>query len=115
MSDDVRNAATAAGTGAGIGGVSGLLRMLLLNRSGGWAAYFSVLSASVLIGIVVGLLATSITIEGQHLSIAMQWAAIIISSIVSNDLLTGLRALGTEFAADPLALLQRVVAAIRGR
>ena len=115
LSDDVRTAAAAAGTGAGIGGASGLLRVILLNKNGGWTAYLSILSASVMVGVLTGLVSSSVLIDGTHLSLATQWASIIIASIVSNDLLTGLRNLGTEFASDPLALVQRLWGAFRGR
>jgi hypothetical protein len=114
VTDELKTAAEVAGTGAGIGGVTGVLRMVILGQPGGLPAYLSILAASVLVGMLAGLMASSVAIEGAPLSERMQWAIIIVAGLVAKDFLTGLRAIGIEFASDPLALIIRIIKAIRG-
>ncbi len=115
MSDDLKAAAEVAGTGAGIGGVTGVIRMVALGQAGGWAAWFSITVASLLVGMLAGLCASSVSVDGAPMSEKMQWAIIIIAGLVAKDFLTGLRAIGDEFAHDPLALVLRIIRAIRGQ
>ena len=115
MTSELKQAADVAATSAGIGGITGVVRMLVLGQPGGFVAYLSIMAASVGVGIFAGLLASSITVEGSIMSEKMQWAIVIVSSLLAKDLMTGLRSLGSEFAADPVALLLRIIKALRGR
>ncbi len=115
MQDEVKAAAEVAGAGAGIGGVSGLVRMIVLGQPGGLPAYVSILVASVFVGMLSGLVASSVSLDGGPLSEKMQWALIIVAGVIAKDLLTGLRTIGSEFATDPLALFLRIIKALRGK
>jgi hypothetical protein len=113
VKDDVGVAATIAGTSAGIGGLTGFLRIVIFGQSGGFLAWLSILAASVFVGMLAGLISSSVVVDGVQLSEKMQWAVIIISSLVAKDLLSGLRSLGSEFASDPIALICRIVRGFR--
>lgn len=115
MQEDVKAAVEVAGTGAGLGGATGVVRMVVLGQPGGFPAYVSILVASLFVGMLAGLVASSIKVEGAALSEKLQWACIIISALTAKDLMTGLRTIGTEFATDPLAIFFRIVKALRGK
>jgi uncharacterized membrane protein YeaQ/YmgE (transglycosylase-associated protein family) len=115
VTDDIKAAAEVAAAGAGIGAATGVVRVIVLGQAGGLGAYLSVVIASILVGVLAGLMASSIAIDGSAMSQKMQWVVVIVSSVVAKDFLTGLRAIGSEFASDPLALVIRIVKAIRGK
>ena len=115
MNDDIKAAMEVAAVGAGIGAATGVVRVIVLGQTGGLGAYLSVVTASVLVGVLAGLAASSIAIDGSAMSQKMQWVVVIVSSVVAKDFLTGLRAIGSEFASDPLALVIRIVNGVRGK
>jgi hypothetical protein len=114
MNDDIKTAAETAVLGGSLGGVAGLMRAMIFDHAGGFAAYVSVTMAACLVGSIFKLVLVGWDINGQPLSEGVQWAIIIVTSIVAKDILTGLRVMGSQFAIDPLALAQRVWNAIRG-
>lgn len=116
MNEDMKAAAETAVIGGGLGGLAGLLRgIVFADHQGGWAAYVSIVAAACTVGAACKLVLSAWQIDGSAINEGIQWAVVIVSSIVAKDILTGLRAMGSQFAVDPLALVQRVWKAIRGQ
>jgi len=110
MSEELKTAIEAVGTGAGVGSAGGLARILFFGQEGSLWAHVSVTGMAAFIGILAGLLASSFAVSEK-----VQWAIILMAGFTARDLLTGLRAMGAEFAADPLALVMRIWRAIKGQ
>jgi hypothetical protein len=109
-----RTAEVAAQAGA-IGGAVGLMRLVVYTQYGGWLAAISIVGASVTLGVCTGMALYSFRPDGQPIGTGLQWAVVILVSLVARDVLAGLQTLGKQFASDPIALVQRVWAAIRGK
>lgn len=115
MNDEARQTLEVAGTAAGIGGAAGVLRMVVYSQYGGWLNAISIVAASVTLGLCTGIALHALDYEGKPIPTGLQWAIVILVSIVARDLLAGLQTLGKQFAADPIAIVQRVWQAIRGK
>lgn len=115
MRDDVRVAAEAAVTGGALGAAAGAARLVIFGQHGGMAAYISTWTAAIVLGVIVMLVTSHVPYDGKQIPVGVQWAMAIGFSLLAKDLMTGLRAMGEQFAIDPLALAQRVWAAIKGK
>jgi hypothetical protein len=110
VNEELKAAVETVATGAGVGTVGGVARMIFFGQEGSFLAHLSVTGMAAFIGILAGLLASSFAVSEK-----VQWAIILMAGFTARDLLTGLRAMGAEFAADPLALVMRVWRAIKGQ
>lgn len=115
MKEELRLATEAAVTGGLLGAATGAARMVIFRQHGGLAGYVSTWIAAVLLGVVVMLITSHVPYDGKIMPLGVQWAIAIGCSLLAKDLMMGLRAMGEQFAVDPLALIQRVLAAIRGK
>lgn len=115
MNEEARQTADVAATSGIIGGVAGLMRMVVYTQYGGWLAAISIVSAAVLLGVCTGMALHALSHDGRPMGTGLQWAVVILVSLVARDILAGLQTLGKQFAADPVALVSRVWQAIRGK
>ncbi len=115
MKDEVRVAAEAAATGGALGAFAGMARTVIFGQPGGLPAYVSTWTAAIVLGVIVMLVTSHVPYDGKSIPVGVQWAMAIGSSLLAKDLMTGLRAMGEQFAIDPLALITRVWAALRGK
>ncbi len=115
MKEEARLAVEAAATGGALGAAAGVARTVIFGQPGGIAAYISTWTAAIVLGVIVMLVTSHVPYDGKAIPLGVQWAMAIGSSLLAKDLMTGLRAMGEQFAVDPLALVNRVWAAIRGK
>lgn len=115
MNDEARQTAEVAATAGAIGGAAGLMRMVVYSQYGGWLSAISIVGASVTLGLCTGIAIHAMDFDGKPIPTGLQWAVVILVSIVARDILAGLQTLGKQFAADPVALLSRIWQAIRGK
>jgi hypothetical protein len=115
MNEDMRVAAETALVGGGLGGAAGVFRAMIFGQVGGFGGYVSVIAAACLVGATFKLGLSEWDIDGKPMAEGVQWAIVMVTAIVAKDILAGLRAMGSQFAVDPLALVQRVWKAIRGQ
>lgn len=115
MNEEAQRTAEVAATAGVIGGAAGLMRMVVYTQYGGWVSAISIVGASVTLGLCTGMAIHSLDYDGKPISTGLQWAVVILVSIVARDILAGLQTLGKQFAADPVALLARIWQAIRGK
>lgn len=102
--------ASAIGLGVVIGTVITVARALIEQRWGSVAQFVAGLTAAVLAGVLVALALSSMQIP-ETLKVAIACGV----SYLGDEALTGLRALGTVIARDPLEASRRVVRALRGK
>lgn len=102
--------ASAVALGVVIGAVVAFARGLVEQRWGSVAQFLSALTAAVLAGVLVSLAMSSMQIP-ETLKVAIACGV----SYLGDEALTGLRALGTVVAKDPLEAGRRVVRALRGK
>jgi hypothetical protein len=115
MNEEARQTADVATTSGIIGGAAGLMRMVVYTQYGGWMQALSIMGAAITLGVCTGMAIHTVRSDGLPVATGLQWAVIILVSLVARDVLAGLQTLGKQFAADPVALIQRVWAAIRGK
>lgn len=115
MNEETQRATDVATTAGVIGGAAGLARMVVYSQYGGWLSALSIVSASVFLGVTTGIAIDALRNDGRPIATGLQWAVIILVSLVARDILAGLKTLGAQFAADPVALVSRVWSAIRGK
>lgn len=115
MNEEARQTAEAAVTTGVIGGLAGLMRLVVYSQYGSWLSAISIVSASLVLGVCTGMALHALTHDGKPIGTGLQWAVVILVSLVARDVLAGLQTLGKQFAADPIALVSRVWQAIRGK
>lgn len=115
MNEEARQTTDVAITSGIIGGAAGLMRMVVYGQYGGWLPALSIIGAALTLGVCTGMALHSLRGDGQPIGTGLQWAIVILVSLVARDVLAGLQTLGKQFAADPVALITRVWAAIRGK
>lgn len=115
MNEEARQTADVAVTSGVIGGLAGLMRMVVYSQYGGWLNAISIVAAALTLGVCTGMALHAIQYDDHPIGTGLQWAIVILVSLVARDVLAGLQTLGKQFAADPVALVARVWAAIRGK
>jgi hypothetical protein len=116
MMDEIREAGVAALTGAGVGGIGGVARLIVLGVSGGLLQWVSSLAASGFMGALVYMvLLDNHPASGVFASPSVRLASAAIAAFVAKDLFAGLRNLSAEFAKDPIGLVRSIWQGLRGK
>lgn len=115
MSDDLRQVAEAATTGAGIGGVAGAARLVIFGQAGGFWAWVSSFVASVLIGSIVWIVLRDAPEYDVHIPHGVQVAICIAAALIARDIMLGLRFIGQEFGKSPIDFIKSTWDALRGK
>lgn len=94
----------------GLGGlIFGIARGLIQKRYGGWVQWISMLTASVVVAILVGL-----AIDDSNLTLNQKYAVAGLCSFLAEDIVLGFIMLAGFFRSDPLGAIQQFWNAIRG-
>jgi hypothetical protein len=96
---------------SGIAGlVIGIINGVVQKRHGGWPAFFAAMATGVGVAIIVGL-ALHEYVQSETLRLAI----IGFCAVISDDIWAGFKVLGSAFKKNPIDMVMRVLAAIRGQ
>ena len=102
--------ATLVASSGAAGALIAALRSIILRRYGGFWMWFSLMCASVLVAVLVGL-----AVDDTGLSESQKAAVIGICAFVAEDILLGVSVIAGALRSDPIGTLRQIWAAIRGK
>lgn len=96
---------------SGVAGlVMGAVNGIIQQKRGGWPGFFSAMFVGMGVALIVGL-----GIQDYIKSETLKLAIIGACAVVSDDIWSGLKTLGTGLRTDPLGTVFRVIDALRGK
>lgn len=93
-----------------VGFVIGIANGVVQRKHGGWSGFVQALATAIAVAVIVGL-----GLEGYIKSETLRLAIIGVCAVISDDIVAGLKALGSGLRTDPLGTVSRVLDALRGR
>lgn len=110
LTDEQAKLASIATASGAAGVFIATARYTIQHRPGGWVGWLVGGVASSLVAVLVGL-----ALDGSSLSPGQRWALIGVCAYLAEDILIGTLALAALMRGDPLGVLARLLAALRGK